>query len=153
MSIKLTEPELEEYLTRGHTLILATIRKSGEPFMTPLWYVWRDGAFIVRTPARSAKAKHIARDPRVCVLVEDGKAWVDLRAVVANCDAERIEDKEAIRLLADAIDTKYAGFRRDTAKTPAATERHYATMFAYFKLTPRPGEIRSWYNRKIRARG
>ena len=151
MGIRLEGRELDEYLANGHTLILATTRKSGEPFTTPLWYVWMNGAFYTDTIARSAKVKHILRDPRVCCLVEDGKAWVDLRAVVANCTARIVEDPEEQRLYNEARERKYAAFRRDDAKVPAVTQRHYEQARAILKLTPRTGEIRSWYNRKIRG--
>src|SRR5579859_4928137 len=55
MGVKLTEEEIDDFLTKGHTLTIATIRKSGEPFMVPIWYVWMDGAFWIRAAAKSPK--------------------------------------------------------------------------------------------------
>ena len=82
MGIQLDQDELDEFLESSHTMILATIRKSGEPFMTPLWYVYMDGAIYFSTPAQSAKVEHLKRDSRVCCLIEEGERWVDLKAVV-----------------------------------------------------------------------
>ena len=150
MGIRFTEKELNDFLTRGHTLILSTIRQSGEPFSTPVWYVYSDGAFYVSTPEKSAKAKHLKRDPRACCLVEAGEHWRELRAVVANCDAEFIEEEAEIERIGKLRDEKYADFRLPASAMPTSSKKAYATRFALIRLTPREGEIRSWDNRKIR---
>jgi PPOX class probable F420-dependent enzyme len=150
MGVRLTQEEINEFLTKGHTVILATIRKSGEPLMTPLWYVYKDGAIYIRTLAKSPKVQHVKRDPRVCCLVEEGEAWIDLKAVIANCDAEVIEDEQTLKEVGEALGEKYKGFRPDTSKQPNATRKHYSSGSVVIKMTPRPGEVRSWYNRKIK---
>ena len=98
---------------------------------------------------RTAKVAHVRRDPRVCCTVETGEAWVDLKSVIANCDAEVLTDEETYASVSERLDAKYEGFRRPGG-VPAATQRHYAAERVVIKCTPRPGEIRSWYNRKIR---
>jgi PPOX class probable F420-dependent enzyme len=153
MGVKLTEDEINDFLENGHTLIMATIRKSGEPFLTPVWYVWMDGAFYVRTGEKSAKVGHLRRDPRACCMVEEGEAWVDLRAVVANCDAEILQDDEQLAKVSQAISSKYARFRMQSAALPDATRKHYSRGRSIIRMTPREGEVRSWYNRKIRTPG
>ena len=152
MSVRLSQEEIDEFLAGGHTLILATLRKSGEPFLTPLWYVYDDGALFIRTPARSAKVQHIRTDPRVCCLVEEGERWVDLKAVVMNCDAEFIESDESVEeRFAQLMNEKYKAFRPQLKKAPTATKKHYAGKSALIRLTPRETEVRSCYNRKIRG--
>ena len=151
MGIQLTREEVDDYLTNGHTVILATTRKSGEPFMTPLWYVYENGAVYLRTRAKSAKAKHIARDPRVCLMVESGERWVDLQAVIMNCDVEVVDDEAENRLIQEMLGEKYAAFRTEIRRAPKATKKHYAASSVVFKCTPREGEVRSWYNRKLRG--
>ena len=151
MGVQLTRDEIDEYLTNGHTVILATTRQSGEPFMTPLWYVYDNGAIYLRTRARSAKAKHIERDRRVCLLVESGERWVDLQAVVMNCDAELVEDETENRRIQKMLGEKYASFRAEVRKAPKATKKHYAAASVVYKCTLRAGEVRSWYNRKLRG--
>jgi PPOX class probable F420-dependent enzyme len=149
MGVRLTEAEIDDFLASGHTLIVSTVRKSGEPFTTPVWYVWMDGSFWVRTPAKSAKIQHIRRDPRVCCLVEDGDKWIDLKAVIAPCDAEIVEDEAQIAKAQAAIDAKYAAFRLDNSALPDVSRKHYAQP-AFIRLAPRPGEMRTWFNRKLR---
>ncbi len=152
MGVHLDEAELAEFLNNGHTLILGTTRKSGEPFLTPLWYVYADGAIYFRTPAKSAKVQHIKRDSKVCCMVEEGERWVDLRAAVLNCDAQFIEkDSEEAQRFVELMEQKYAAFRPKLEAAPKVTKNHYSGSWAFVKLTPREGEVRSWYNRKIRG--
>ncbi len=150
MGIKFNDEELNDFLTNGHTLIMSTIRQSGEPFSTPVWYVYTNGAFYVSTPEKSAKVKHLKRDPRACCLVETGEHWKELRAVVANCDAEFIDDKAEIERIGDLKNKKYGDFRLAASEMPKSSKKAYTTKFALIKLNPRENEIRSWDNRKIR---
>ncbi len=152
MGVELTHEEIEDFLKNGHTLIFTTIRASGEPFATPMWYAYVDGAFYISTLGRSAKVQHVRRDPRVCCTVETGDAWVDLKCVIANCDAEILTDEETFEMIGVEMDRKYASFRPPQTRMPDATKQHYSGGRVVVKCTPRPGEIRSWYNRKIRMR-
>ena len=149
MGVSLTTEEMTEFLKSGHTLILSTIRKSGEPLSTPLWYVYEDGCFYVSTLNKTAKMAHIRRDPRVCVLVEDGKRYVDLRAVVASCVAEVVEDRNVADRVDALVSAKYKDYTFDFSKAGKATQQHYQGR-VLLRLVPKPGQIRSWYNRKLR---
>jgi len=151
MGVQLDQTELEEFLENSHTMVLSTIRKSGEPFMTPLWYVYMDGAIYFSTPAKSAKVGHLKQDPRACVLIEEGERWVDLKAVVMNCTAEFIDRaSDEAAAIQQHTDRKYADFSPKLQNAANATKDHYSNI-VFVKLTPRDGEVRSWYNRKIRG--
>lgn len=54
-------PTLEGY----KNVNLTTFRKSGEPVVTPVWYVILDDKLYVRTGADSGKVKRIRNNPRV----------------------------------------------------------------------------------------
>ena len=151
MGVQLDSQEMEEFLKSSHTLVLATTRKSGEPFLTPLWYAYHDGAIYIRTPMKSAKVQHIKRDSRVCCMVEEGERWIDLKAVVLNCDAEIVDDEEIAKKVAEITEEKYREFRSQLKAAPKATKKHYSGSSALIKLVPRDGEVRSWYNQKIRG--
>ena len=149
MGVSLTSEETVEFLRTAHTLILSTIRKSGAPLATPLWFLYENGCFYVSTLRKSAKMGHIRRDPRVCVLVEDGKHYLDLRAVVASCTAEVVEDRAEFDRIDAAIKTKYTDFAVDFSKAGQATQQHYQYQ-VILRLVPVPGASRSWHNRKLR---
>lgn len=54
-------------------LRLATIRRDGLPRITPLWFLYEDGAFHMTSVAGHPHLRDLARDPRasVCVDVEE----------------------------------------------------------------------------------
>jgi len=149
MGIQLDQDELDEFLESSHTMILATIRKSGEPFMTPLWYVYMDGAIYFSTRSQSAKVKHLKRDPRVCCLIEEGERWVDLKAVVINGNAEFVDtDSDEGARVQERTSIKYADFSPNIQNSYA--DKADRTII-YVKVVLREHEVRSWYNRKLRG--
>jgi nitroimidazol reductase NimA-like FMN-containing flavoprotein (pyridoxamine 5'-phosphate oxidase superfamily) len=78
----LTESEISEVLAVDVPARLATLDSQGYPYITPLWYLFQDGAFIMTSVAGRPHLRHIARDRRaqVCVDLESGRAVDGQRA-------------------------------------------------------------------------
>ena len=72
---------------------LAVLKEDGWPFVTPMWYQWRDGAFYVVGRKRSAWVQDLIRDPRcfVCIDEEATPPAGGLRKVLARCKATVVE--------------------------------------------------------------
>ena len=68
-------PAVEEFLATQRNLILATIRRDGRPQLSPVWYVWRDGAFFISTVTSTAKWRNLVRDPRCSGIMASGEAF------------------------------------------------------------------------------
>lgn len=51
--------------------VVTTLRADGSPHSTVVWVHATDDAVEFNTPAKSAKARHIAADPRVTLVVVD----------------------------------------------------------------------------------
>jgi PPOX class probable F420-dependent enzyme len=69
---KLTREERDEFLnTRGILCRIATIRPDGSPYVTPAWYLCRDGRVYITPRARSAWYADIERDPRVSITIDE----------------------------------------------------------------------------------
>jgi PPOX class probable F420-dependent enzyme len=66
--------EVKRFLRGRHVAVLGTIGPSGEPVLTPIWYLHRDDKILMRTGRDSAKAKNIRKDGRVTVCVQDERA-------------------------------------------------------------------------------
>lgn len=152
MGVQLTGEELEQYLTRAHTLIVCTNGKDGLPHAVPVWFAFLDGAVYFRSMSHQQKAVNLLRDPRICLLVEDGEAWVDLRSVMIRSEAQQVHDADEIEKFNAAFGAKYGGSRRPTEKTGDATRRHYDRPRSFFKVPLAGARIASWYNRKVRLR-
>ena len=63
-------PAVEEFLSTQRNLILATNRGGGTPQLSPVWYVWRDGAFSISTITSTAKWKNLVRDSHCSGIVD-----------------------------------------------------------------------------------
>lgn len=148
MGVRLDEDEISDFLGTAHTGILSTIRRDGSPASVPMWFVMHDGDVVIRTLASSPKASNLRRDPRVSFLVESGRAWVELKAVVLRATARIVTDADAIAAIDAAFATKYEGFTMPTA-TPGATRRHYAADRIHVALE-RTDRALTWDNAKIR---
>jgi PPOX class probable F420-dependent enzyme len=68
----MSEAEYKQFLlTSTRTGKLATVTASGAPHITPVWFVLDGDDLIFTTHETSLKAKHIQRDARVSLLVDD----------------------------------------------------------------------------------
>lgn len=62
---------LERFVAAPRVAILSYARRDGRPNQVPIWYAYRDGRFLMLTSTTSPKAKALARDPRVCLTIQD----------------------------------------------------------------------------------
>jgi PPOX class probable F420-dependent enzyme len=94
------EPTAEEaaYLA-SHTLgVLATGRKDGSPQVSMVGYAW-DGTSVLVTFRRTAAKRHnIARQPKVALLVPDGRRALTVygEGELLETDPGRVEGFEAV---------------------------------------------------------
>jgi PPOX class probable F420-dependent enzyme len=67
---------------------VATVREDGRPHVAPVWFVLDGDSILFTTSVHSIKARHLKRDPRVSVLVENeqppyGYALIEGKATMA----------------------------------------------------------------------
>jgi PPOX class probable F420-dependent enzyme len=67
----LTPDQLGGLLDEVRLAHLATFRADGTVLLSPVWYVWEDGGFTLGIAAGDGKLKHLARDPRVTIVVAE----------------------------------------------------------------------------------
>jgi hypothetical protein len=150
MALQLTDTERDELLGTAHTAMITTLRRDGWPVTLPIWFVWADGHIHVGTPPASAKMKRIRHDDRCCVLVEVGKAWVDLAAIELPARAVELAPGPESDRIAGLLEKKYADFQPPWDRVPDVVLRSYADR-TYLRLEP-AGPMISWANRKIRLK-
>ncbi|MDG0866870.1 PPOX class F420-dependent oxidoreductase [Candidatus Lucifugimonas marina] len=63
-------PAAEKYLSERTNMVLATIRKDGRPQLSPVWFIWQDGEFLISTTPSTAKWKNLLRDQRCTGVVD-----------------------------------------------------------------------------------
>ena len=75
--------EMREFLNEVHFAVVATIHADGFPHQTVMWYVLQDdGSVLLNTPFNSLKHRHVKRDNRVSVCVEDGYRYLTIQGTV-----------------------------------------------------------------------
>jgi len=73
MPRSLTSEELDSLLALDIPARLATLEADGFPRITPLWFVWEDGAFWMTSVPHQPHVRNLERDGRaaICIDVED----------------------------------------------------------------------------------
>ena len=125
---------------------LGVLKEDGWPFVTPMWYQWRDGCFWVVGRKRSAWVQDLIRDPRcsVCIDEEAMPPVGGLRKVLCRCRATVVEGPvvaEGSRwvAVADEMAGRYAGEAgRESLKFSYGWERYLV------RLDPEPEGMTTW---------
>lgn len=148
VSVRMTEDEIWEYVSNGHTGILITLRRDGYPIGMPIWYAVVDRKIYVNT--RGKKLVRIRHDPRSAFLVETGDRWAELRAVHLTGKAEIIEPSAELRAQISAeLERKYAPFRTARAAMPEATASAYRNANNGTVCFTPDARILNWDNNKL----
>lgn len=108
-SITMSDQEIEDYLRASRTMTLATLGPDGMPHLVAMWFAVIDGEIWFETKAKSQKAVNLRRDPRVTLLVEDGRTYDQLRGVSIEGRAEIVEDADALWKVGVDIWERYNG--------------------------------------------
>ena len=146
--IALTEDEQREMLENAWTLQVASIGPKGYPHLVAMWYVVMDGLITFTTFGKSQKILNLKRNPKITAMLEDGKAYAELRGLVIEGEAEIIEDTPFTAKVMGVVGQKYNGI-------PAPTETPEAAMKVASKrvvVRIHPKDIISWDHRKLGGR-
>lgn len=61
---------VEEVLASDVPAVLATLGGDGYPYLTPVWFVWSDGAFWLSSLPDRPHVRNLRADPRAAIIVE-----------------------------------------------------------------------------------
>ena len=67
-----TREEIESLLEEARTARFCCLNDDGTIHATPVWYRYMDGEIVIATPGRSRKARNVARNKNVTVLIDVG---------------------------------------------------------------------------------
>jgi PPOX class probable F420-dependent enzyme len=70
MASKLPDPDLRTLLGLDVPARLATLDADGYPRITPLWFVWEDGAFYMTSLEGRRHLRNLERDARASICVD-----------------------------------------------------------------------------------
>ena len=107
----LTEAERDAFLAEKRIGRLASNRDDGWSHVTPIWYVWEGGRFLLTLGKSRRHLRNIARDPHVTLCVDEDPRMTDLtkspRSVVCFGVAKLVEDEHAVRDVTEKVELRY----------------------------------------------
>jgi len=146
--VAMTANETAEFLAAGRKVQLATNGHDGYPHLVTMYYVLTGGLITFWTYRKSQKALNLRRDPRISCLVEEGGEYFDLRGVLVQGTATRIEDESAIAEIGRQI-TAVVGGEMAGAKPGALTAYVEHAARKRFGYVVEPSRIISWDHTKL----
>ena len=129
---KLTPEEFEAFLAEPHIARLACVDADGWPYVVPCWHEWDDGGFWVIPREKSAWARHLRRDPRCALTVDESGTQ---RKVIAQCTALLVEEPNVGGKwvpIAERMSTRYLGPNGPAYLDPTRDKPRWL-----FRLVPR----------------
>jgi PPOX class probable F420-dependent enzyme len=145
--IELSELERRELIDSERIVAVASFGPRGWPHVMPLWYVPRDGEIWIYTYAKSQKVRNLERDPRATLMIETGHAYLELRGVEIEAEAEIHRDLETVLELAKEVTVRYAAGIGSVGPDAAAALEAQARKRAAVRF--RPIRVASWDHRKL----
>ncbi|NLU69935.1 pyridoxamine 5'-phosphate oxidase family protein [Streptomyces sp. HNM0574] len=142
--IRMSPEELDAYLTEQHTCRVATVGADGTPHVGPLFFCWDGASLWLYSITRSRRWAQLRRDPRVAVVVDDGREYGELRGV--ELTGRAVPVGEAPRGEADVPELA-APERLFAAKYFGMDRMPHDGRHAWLRLTP--DSVVSWDFRKI----
>jgi PPOX class probable F420-dependent enzyme len=124
---------------------LATVDPDGSAHVVGMWFLWEGGRLLLPTNRRTRKAKNVARDARVTVMIDDSRGGLDLRGVTLVGRAELLGGPEALELNR-RIHLKYLTER---GRDLEPVDRYLSTDDVTICLTP--VRVSSWDLRRTPA--
>ncbi len=88
------------FLSRVHFAVVSTIASDEMPHQTVMWYMLDGDRLLLSTPRASLKHKHLKRDNRISVCVENGYRYVTLTGRV-TLNEEPVSAPKTIIVLAN----------------------------------------------------
>lgn len=86
---RMSEEEIAAFLGEGVIARLGCLDEEGWPYVVPTWFQYSDGGFYVIPRERSVWARHLQRDGRVSLAIDEGGQQ---RKVLVKGRAELLEE-------------------------------------------------------------
>lgn len=144
---------LERFVSEPRVAVLAYVRRDGRPHQSPLWYTYRDGAFLMSTVTGSPKHKALMRDGRVSLTIQDETPPYRAAVMEGTVELSPIVPVENPGDAADPVDgmaTRYLGRLGAAAYDRMTAEAYRATGLTL--VTFRPTAVSGFDNSRTTGR-
>jgi PPOX class probable F420-dependent enzyme len=146
--VAMTDQEAAAFLAAGRKAQLATNGSDGFPHLVTIYYGLTDGQITFWTYRKSQKALNLERDPRISCLVEDGAEYFDLRGVLVQGTATRVDDPREVAAIGRRISAVIGGAMASAGEEAlAAYVEHAARKRCGYRVEP--ANLISWDHTKL----
>src|SRR3954466_6094702 len=106
--VRMTDEEVDAFLhARMQTMNVATHNHDGTIHLVAMWYGFYEGKPAFETFSKSQKVLNLKRDNRISVLIEDGKAYEQLRGLELVGTAEVMGGGDVVMEVARTVVPRY----------------------------------------------
>ena len=91
---KMTETQVQEFLSRPLHSIVGTNSLDGFPQLSPVWYIYQEDKIFFCITSDTSKYLNLKRDARISLCMDGGRS--DVRAVMFQGMAQIVEDDAAL---------------------------------------------------------
>jgi nitroimidazol reductase NimA-like FMN-containing flavoprotein (pyridoxamine 5'-phosphate oxidase superfamily) len=149
--VAMSAEETAAFLLGGRKVQLATNGQDGFPHLVTMYYAMSGGRITFWTYRKSQKALNLERDPRISCLVEDGDEYFDLRGVLVQGTARRIDDPEKVAAIGRLITAVIGGAMAGAGAGALTQYVEHAARKRYGYIV-QPSKIISWDHTKLASR-
>lgn len=92
-------PLTRRFLAEPHFAVVTTLRADGTPHQTVMWYELQGDQLLLSAPRESLKVRHLRRDPRLWMVVEDGFRYAAIAGTATLVEDETTTQADIRRLM------------------------------------------------------
>jgi general stress protein 26 len=96
----------ETLLKKQKVMHLATIDSKGSPHLVPVWYKKIGKKFYIGTNTRTAKAKNISKNNKVCFCIDVG-IWHPIDGMMITGKARLLKEENKVKKIAGQVLLRY----------------------------------------------
>jgi len=128
----MSKEDMNAFLARPIIARIATVRANGSPQIVPMWFFYEDGVMYMSTRTYAAKVKHLQKNPRAAVVVDEMVAPMKNKVVTIEGTVEVLTT--GVKETTTKIYHKYVGVEGSTS--PQA-QQSINTPRVILKITPK----------------
>lgn len=128
----MSKEDMNAFLARPIIARIATVRANGSPQVVPMWFLYEDGVMYMSTRTYAAKVKHLQKNPRVAIVVDEMVAPMKNKVVTIEGTVEVLTT--GVKEMTTKLYHKYAGV--EGSATPQA-QQSINTPRVILKITPK----------------
>ncbi len=91
----MSNQEMIDFLSESNLARIATVKPSGAPHVSPVWYLWENNQLFIAIPRNSVKTRNIKKNNKVAVTIDSN---IGPKGIIIEGTAELEELGEEIEL-------------------------------------------------------